>query len=185
MCEVAVPPTHPAPTEPRNAPLCLPNTATGEPRAGSGWGNNCHWGHAQKARKKSPPRKQTATEHQGEGYNHWCCRQAVRSLVLCTAEACDTLAQAGTWSVGAGAAPWTQPALPVPQVDPGPVPIPQALTTPFSTQKPSWYLESGRRMTAVVTGGQCTMFSVTSVWCFSSWKVGWGLVRFWRAIQTG
>lgn len=45
---------------------------------------------------------------------------------------------------------------------------PQELTTPFSTQKPSWYLESGRRMTAVVTGGQCTMFRVTSVWCFSS-----------------
>lgn len=60
-----------------------------------------------------------------------------------------------------------------------------ALTTPFSTQKPSWYLESGRRMTAVVTGGQCTMFSVTSVWCFSSWKMGWGRVRLQKAIWRG
>ena len=63
--------------------------------------------------------------------------------------------------------------------DPGLAPIlsPWALTTPFSTQKPSWYLESGRRMTAVVTGGQCTMFSITSVWCFSSWKMGWGFCQ--------
>lgn len=60
-----------------------------------------------------------------------------------------------------------------------------ALTTPFSTQKPSWYLESGRRMTAVVTGGQCTMFSTTSVWCFSSWKMGWGFVRLGRALWLG
>lgn len=60
-----------------------------------------------------------------------------------------------------------------------------ALTTPFSTQKPSWYLESGRRMTAVVTGGQCTMFSVTSVWCFSSWKMEWGRVRLQKATWRG
>lgn len=108
----------------------------------------------------------------------------------------ETSALAGTRNVGAvclSMQTQPEPCVPLsdgwlkPSADPGPAPLlsPQALTTPFSTQKPSWYLESGRRMTAVVTGGQCTMFSITSVWCFSSWKMGWGFVRIWRAIQRG
>lgn len=119
-----------------------------------------------------------------------------RAFCCGTAEPCETSALAGTRSAGAARSSMqTQPEPCIPLPD-GPLkpstdprlpllPSPRALTTPFSTQKPSWYFESGRRMTAVVTGGQCTMFSVTSVWCFSSWKMGWGFVRLWRPIWRG
>lgn len=42
------------------------------------------------------------------------------------------------------------------------------LTMPSSTQKPSCSRACGRRMMAVVTGGQCTMLRVTSVCDFTS-----------------
>lgn len=46
------------------------------------------------------------------------------------------------------------------------------LTTPSSTQKPSCSRTCGRRMMAVVTGGQCTMLRVTSVCDFTSCRPG-------------
>lgn len=49
------------------------------------------------------------------------------------------------------------------------------LTMPSSTQKPSCSRTCGRRMMAVVTGGQWTMLRVTSVCDFTS-CARWGLV---------
>lgn len=49
----------------------------------------------------------------------------------------------------------------------------RALTIPFCTLKPSWYLRSGRLMRTVVTGGQLTMLSFTCVWFFRPYRA-WG-----------
>lgn len=57
------------------------------------------------------------------------------------------------------------------------------LTMPSSTQKPSCSRTCGRRMMAVVTGGQWTMLSVTSVCDFTS-CAGWGLLA-WLHLHGG
>lgn len=43
-------------------------------------------------------------------------------------------------------------------------------TMPSSTLKPSWYLGSGLRMIAMVTGGQWTILSLTYFWFFKSYN---------------
>lgn len=57
------------------------------------------------------------------------------------------------------------------------------LTMPSSTQKPSCSRTCGRRMMAVVTGGQWTMLRVTSVCDFTS-CARWGLLA-WLGLRGG
>lgn len=48
--------------------------------------------------------------------------------------------------------------------------LPSGLTMPSSTLKPSWNLGWGRLIIAMVTGGQCTILSLTYFWLFKSYK---------------
>lgn len=68
-----------------------------------------------------------------------------------------------------------------------PHPLPRSLgwelTMPSSTQKPSCSRTCGRRMMAVVTGGQWTMLRVTSVCDFTS-CAGRGLLA-WLDLRRG
>ena len=68
-----------------------------------------------------------------------------------------------------------------------PHPLPRSLgwelTMPSSTQKPSCSRTCGRRMMAVVTGGQWTMLRVTSVCDFTS-CAGRGLLA-WLDLRGG